>query len=255
MTDLRRLIYDEKKNIEDRINFINETLRQRHYEKDRTFIQIIPREVKEDEIDAFKEELKSCFYSVGKQLSSEERDIENLRVFNNIQVLLDKLKLLNVQDKGRWAKKVTDVRNWFVFSASERDVNNPSIEIKAHAGTAGQSGGETSKITYTILASAITYQFGLDKESTRLNSLRFIAIDEIFNNLGEKWCHYVLEMFRDMNLQILIVSPDSLEKVYIADRYVRNVHWTYKRNIDDKDKSVVINIPKKEMLEKLKAND
>lgn len=254
MTDLRRLIYDEKKNIEDRINFINETLRQRHYEKDRTFIQIIPREVKEDEIDAFKEELKSCFYSVGKQLTIEERDIENLRVFNNIQVLLDKLRLLNVQDKGRWAKKVTDVRNWFVFSASERDVNNPLIEIKAHAGTAGQSGGETSKITYTILASAITYQFGLDKESTRLNSLRFIAIDEIFNNLGEKWCHYVLEMFRDMNLQILIVSPDSLEKVYIADRYVKNVHWTYKRSIDEKDKSIVINIPKKEMLEKLKAS-
>ncbi len=254
MTDLRRHIYDEKKNIEDRINFINETLRQRHYEKDRTFIQIMPREVKEDEIDAFKEELKSCFYSVGKQLTVEERDIENLRVFSNIQGLLDKLKLLNVQDKGRWAKKVTDVRNWFVFSASERDVNNPQIEIKAHAGTAGQSGGETSKITYTILASAITYQFGLDKESIRLNSLRFIAIDEIFNNLGEKWCHYVLEMFRDMNLQILIVSPDSLEKVYIADRYVKNVHWTYKRNIEEKDKSVVINIPKKEMLEKLKAN-
>lgn len=253
VTDLRRLIFDEKKNIEDRINFINETLRQRDYEKGRTFIQIVPREVKEQEIEDFKDELKACFYSVGKQLSAEERDVENLKVFNNIQMLLDKLKLLNVQDKGRWAKKVTDVRNWFIFSASERDVNNPSIEIKAHAGTAGQSGGETSKITYTILASAITYQFGLDKDSTRLNSLRFIAIDEIFNNLGEKWCHYVLEMFRDMNLQILIVSPDSLEKVYIADRYVKNVHWTYKRTIDEKDKSVVINIPKNEMIEKLKA--
>lgn len=254
MTDFRRLIYDEKKNIEDRINFINETLRQRHYEKDRTFIQIIPREVDESEIDGFKEELKSCFYSVGKQLTRDERDSENIKVFNNIQNLLEKLKLLNVPDKGRWAKKVTDVRNWFIFSASERDVNNPTLEIKAHAGTAGQSGGETSKITYTILASAITYQFGLDKESTRLNSLRFIAIDEIFNNLGEKWCHYVLEMFRDMNLQILIVSPDSLEKVYIADRYVKNVHWTYKRTIDEKDKSIVINIPKQEMLQKLKAS-
>jgi uncharacterized protein YPO0396 len=253
VTDLRRLIFDEKKNIEDRINFINETLRQRHYEKDRTFIQIVPREIEEQEIEDFKKELIACFYSVGKQQTAEERDRENLEVFNNIQILLDKLKLINVQDKGRWAKKVTDVRNWFVFSASERDVDDPSVEIKAHAGTAGQSGGETSKITYTILASAITYQFGLDKESTRLNSLRFIAIDEIFNNLGEKWCHYVLEMFRDMNLQILIVSPDSLEKVYIADRYVRNVHWTYKRTIDDKDKSVVINIPKREMIEKLKA--
>lgn len=253
MTDFRRVIYDEKQTIQDKIFSINGSLKGRHYEKNKTFIQIIPRETEDDEIKAFENELKSCFYPVGKQLTKEERDQENFIVFNNVKALLEKLELLNVADKGRWAKKVTDVRNWFIFSASERDINDPEREIKAHSGTAGQSGGETSKITYTILASAIAYQFGLDEDSLRTNSLRFVTIDEIFNNLGDINCHYVLQMFRDMNLQLLIVSPDSIEKVHITEKYVKNVHWTYKKTNNDQDQSFVINIDKEEMVQKLKS--
>jgi len=155
----------------------------------------------------------------------------------------------------RWANKVTDVRNWFDFTASEIDINNPLNEIKAHSGTASKSGGETFKITYTILASAIADEFGLVGNQIQTNSLRFIVIDEIFNNLGVKWSEYVLKMFEDMDLQLLIVSPDSLEKANIAKDHIKNVHWTYKDIVMDgnreTDNSYVVDITFDKLTEKV----
>lgn len=224
---------------------INELLKKRDYQENKSFLQIIPKENKDDEIKSFIKEIKSCFYPIGGKYTPEERLKKNKEIFVNIKSLLEKLEKYNLPG-DRWAKKVTDVRNWFYFTASERDIKNPAIEIKAHSGTASKSGGETFKITYTILASAIADEFGLVGNQIKTNSLRFIAVDEIFNNLGVQWSKYVLKMFEEMDLQLLIVSPDSLEKANIAKDHIKNVHWTYKKTINDgkreMDNSYVVDI-------------
>ncbi|MEA3452050.1 MAG: SbcC/MukB-like Walker B domain-containing protein, partial [Bacteroidota bacterium] len=215
----------QKKNIENKTGNkgrINELLKKRNYQENKSFLQIIPKENKDDEIKNFIKEIKSCFYPIGGKHTPEERLKKNKEIFVNIKSLLEKLEKYNLPGE-RWVKKVTDVRNWFYFTASERDINNSAIEIKAHSGTASKSGGETFKITYTILASAIADEFGLVGNQIKTNSLRFIAVDEIFNNLGVQWSKYVLKMFEEMDLQLLIVSPDSLEKANIAKDHIKNV--------------------------------
>jgi uncharacterized protein YPO0396 len=233
---------------------INELLKKRHYQENKSFLQIIPNETRDEEIKNFKNEVRSCFYPIGGGVSAEEKLKRNKVIFQNIKSLLEKLEKYNMPG-DRWANKVTDVRNWFDFTASEIDINNPLNEIKAHSGTSSKSGGETFKITYTILASAIADEFGLVGNQIQTNSLRFIVIDEIFNNLGVKWSEYVLKMFEDMDLQLLIVSPDSLEKANIAKDHIKNVHWTYKDIVMDgnreTDNSYVVDITFDKLTEKV----
>ena len=61
----------------------------------------------------------------------------------------------------RWVAKVTDVRNWFVFGASERWRESDS-EFEHYSDSAGKSGGQKEKLAYTVLAASLSYQFGLE---------------------------------------------------------------------------------------------
>lgn len=259
IADFWQKLNSEKTKIENktgRNGRINDLLKKRHYQENKSYLQVIPNESRDEEISNFKNEVKSCFYPLGGSLDTEAKLKRNKAIFKNIKSLLEKLEKYNMPGE-RWANKVTDVRNWVDFTASERDINNPSSEIKAHSGTASKSGGETFKITYTILASAIADEFGLVGSQIRTNSLRFIAIDEIFNNLGVRWSEYVLKMFEDMDLQLLIVCPDSLEKANIAKSHIKNVHWTYKDIVMDgereTDNSFVADITFDKLTDKVDA--
>ena len=74
---------------------------------------------------------------------------------------------------------MTDVRNWFVFSASER-WREDDTEYEHYTDTGGKSGGQKEKLAYTVLAASLAYQFGLDSNTRRSRSFRFVAIDEAF---------------------------------------------------------------------------
>ena len=61
-----------------------------------------------------------------------------------------------------WTRRVTDVRNWFVFSASER-WREDNTEHEHYADSGGKSGGQKEKLAYTILAASLAYQFRLER--------------------------------------------------------------------------------------------
>ena len=50
------------------------------------------------------------------------------------------------------------MRNWFIFTASERYREDDS-EYEHYADSAGKSGGQKEKLAYTILAASLAYQF------------------------------------------------------------------------------------------------
>ena len=80
---------------------------------------------------------------------------------------------------ARWRAKVTDVRNWFVFSR-HRALARRRHGARALPDSGGKSGGQKEKLAYTVLAASLAYQFGLERSEHARSSFRFVVIDEAF---------------------------------------------------------------------------
>lgn len=119
-----------------------------------------------------------------------------------------------------WTRRVTDVRNWFVFSASERDAETHE-EWEHFSDSDGKSGGQKEKLAYTILAASLAYQFGLEWGVTKSKDFRFAVIDEAFGRGSDASTRYALELFAKLGLQLLIITP--LQKVHVIEPYVRAI--------------------------------
>jgi uncharacterized protein YPO0396 len=127
------------------------------------------------------------------------------------------------QDR-RWTAKVTDVRNWFTFAASERVASDDS-EQEHYSDSGGKSGGQKEKLAYTILAASLAYQFGLVTGQTHSKTFRFVVIDEAFGRGSDESARFGLELFRRLNLQLLVVTP--LQKIHIIEPYVSHVGFVH----------------------------
>jgi len=124
----------------------------------------------------------------------------------------------------RWTTKVTDVRRWFEFAASERWLEDHS-EYEHYTDSSGKSGGQKEKLAYTVLAASLAYQFGLEWGAIRSRSFRFVVIDEAFGRGSDESARYGLELFQKLCLQLLIVTP--LQKIHIIEPFVASVGFIH----------------------------
>ena len=122
----------------------------------------------------------------------------------------------------RWTQRVTDVRNWFAFAASER-WRHDDTEHEHYTDSGGKSGGQKEKLAYTILAASLAYRFGLEWGVRRSRTFRFVVIDEAFGRGSDESADYGLRLFDKLNLQLLIVTP--LQKIHIIEPYVSAVGY------------------------------
>ncbi len=76
-----------------------------------------------------------------------------------------------------------------------------------------------------VLAASLAYQFGLEWGEQRSRSFRFVVIDEAFGRGSDESTHYGLELFRRLNLQLLIVTP--LQKIHVIEPYVSSVGFVH----------------------------
>ena len=208
----------ERRSINERIRKINETLTGIEYNPGR-YIQIEDQLAPDREIREFRKELKACLSGA---LSGSGDGPYSEGKFRQVKQIIERLR----GDEGyadlgrRWRSKVTDVRNWFVFSVSERKTEDDS-EYEHYSDSAGRSGGQKEKLAYTILGAALVYQFGLESGSNRSQAFRFIVIDEAFGRGSDESARHALELFSRLHLQVLIVTP--LQKIHVIEPYVRNV--------------------------------
>ncbi len=212
----------EFRQIEERVNHINKSMSAIEYNKDR-YIKLETLQSNDTDIRGFRSELKSCTEgSLSGSDSNQYTEDKFLQVKNIINRFKGREGVSELDRK--WTRKVTDVRNWFAFAASER-WSADDIEYEHYTDSGGKSGGQKEKLAYTILAASLAYQFGLKWGEIRSRSFRFVVIDEAFGRGSDESARYGLQLFKQLNLQLLIITP--LQKIHIIEPYVSAVGFVH----------------------------
>jgi len=216
----------ERETIKERVERINQSLTQIDYNPGR-FITLEFQVASDPEVRDFQTELRSCLDgALGGEAGSGQDSQYSETKFLQVKHIIERLRGREGQTEQdrRWTSKVTDVRNWFVFAASER-WREDQREHEHYSDSGGKSGGQKEKLAYTILAASLAYQFGLAWGETRSKSFRFVVIDEAFGRGSDESAQYGLQLFEKLNLQLLIVTP--LQKIHIIEPFVSSVGFVH----------------------------
>ena len=208
--------------IKARIDTINKSLFAVDYNHspDR-YIRLEPQPTPNTDIRDFRTELRAC---TDDSVSGDVSDQYSEQKFLQVSRLIERFKGREGQTEADklWTRRVTDVRNWFIFSASER-YREGNGEYENYTDSGGKSGGQKEKLAYTILAASLAYQFKLDWNAARSKTFRFVVIDEAFGRGSDESTRFALELFRRLGLQLLIVTP--LQKIHVIEPYVSAVGY------------------------------
>lgn len=208
--DLHKYVEEIQENIAN----LNQSLRTIDYTPD-TYIQLLTENSRDAEIREFRQMLKDCLVDVGRQRTEEAYEAG----FAKVRELITRFK-----EETRWTTKVTDVRHWLSFAAIERYRADDS-EKHYYSDSSGKSGGQKTKLAYTILASAIAFQFGLEQGKARAESFRFVVIDEAFSRSDENNSRYAMQLFQKLDLQFLVVTP--LTGIHIVEPFISACHFVW----------------------------
>lgn len=205
---------EHRKEIEGRLDEVNRALKTIAFDAG-THVQVVWRNKSvTDETSAFRAELKACI-ARGLNPSPEDR----IQIFNRIRELIARF-----EKDVDWARRVTDARNWLEFGVREQ-ANSDGREVNYYTASSGKSGGQKTRLAFTILASAITAQYGLVEAEGAQNTFRFVIIDEAFARTDEEKSERALELFKSLDLQLLVVSPFDAKSRIVED-YVDTFHLT-----------------------------
>ena len=215
---LKTRLEEEEKSIAKKIRLINSSLKSIEYSVG-TFIELSMTKSIDSDIREFKEDLKQALSgTVGGDDSYDEAKF--LQVKKIIERFNGRQNFVDVDKK--WRKKVTDVRNWFSFGANEKYLGDGSLK-EYYSDSSGKSGGQKEKLAYTVLASSIAFAYGLEENSSK--SFRFVMIDEAFGKGSDDSTRYGLELFKRLNLQLLVITP--IQKINIIEPYISSIHFVH----------------------------
>jgi len=204
-----------------------------------TYIQLCFDQARDSEVRDFRAQLRACLPDVTQPRTAEANEAS----FQRIQALIRRF-----EQEERWTAKVADVRHWLDFSAEERYREDDTTK-NYYNDSSGRSGGQKTKLAYTILASAIAYQYGLDQQEERKQAFRFVVIDEAFVRSDEMNARYAMELFKQLDLQLLVLTP--LDKIHVIEPYISACH--YVTNNSEENDSKVYNFTISEYLEHKQA--
>jgi uncharacterized protein YPO0396 len=204
--------------IRARVATINDSLVSIDYNPDR-YIRLEASATPNVEIREFRTELRAC---TDNSLSTDDPDHYSEQKFLQVKRIIERFRGRegHTEIDRAWTRRVTDVRQWFVFSASER-WRADDEEHEHYTDSGGKSGGQKEKLAYTILAASLAYQFKLEWGATRSRTFRFVVIDEAFGRGSDESTRFALSLFRRLGLQLLIVTP--LQKIHVIEPFVSAV--------------------------------
>ena len=218
--DFRMFFENWSDSIKENIRLLNDSLKGIDFrDKDvKTYIQLVAPNRLSDEVKEFRTLLNQAIPNI-REIDASIDGRKN-HFYNHIEPLISKL------DKEDWRKRVMDVRSWFSYKAEEFS-KETNAKYSTYENLGQLSGGEKAQLTYTILGSAIAYQFGLTKEGLQSNSFRFIAIDEAFKAQDEDKARYLITLCRQLHLQLLVVTPS--DNIHIVENDISFVHFVERK--------------------------
>jgi len=204
--------------IHSRVDRINEALGAIDYSPGR-IIKLIAERTDNQDVRQFRNDLRAA---TDDSLGGDGDDRYSERRFLDVQRLIERFRGRDghTEHDKAWTRKVTDVRNWYAFAATELD-KETGDPWEHYTDSDGKSGGQKEKLAYTILAASLAYQFGLDWGVERSRDFRFVVIDEAFGRGSDASTRYALDLFGKLGLQLLIVTP--LQKVHVIEPYVHAI--------------------------------
>ena len=133
----------QEKLIRERIDTINRSLIDIDY-NDGRYIILVAESTPNQEVREFRAELRACTDDV---IGTVQGDHYSERKFLQVKKIIDRFKgREGLTDVDRvWTRRVTDVRQWFLFSASER-WREDDTEYEHYTDSAGKSGGQKEKL-------------------------------------------------------------------------------------------------------------
>ena len=196
-----------------------------------TYIQLVTQPRASEEIKNFRKLMEEAMPNI--QRINADPDGRRIHFRDHIEPFMQQL-----EDED-WRKRVMDVRAWFTYKAEEFNRETCNKET-TYENMGHLSGGEKAQLTYTILGSAIAYQFGLTKSGLQENSFRFIAIDEAFKAQDEDKSRYLIDLCKQLHLQLLVVTPNDnihivendISYVYFVERKQEKTSWLYSMPIE-----------------------
>jgi len=241
MSDFQTWLEMQEEEIDGNIETLNGSLEKISFKSNPpTFIQLDSEKDYSPKVKLFKSQLNDWKPNLVEFERTKDDNILE-QSFNKIKSTLDYL----AQDENM-RKEVLDVRNWLKFKAVEHHREDPSKIFRSYTGTAKLSGGESAQLTYTILGSAIAYQFGIHNEGLNTNSFRFICVDEAFSKQDDEKARFLMELCKLLHLQVMVVSPAKAEEVAIVEPYIARVHFVQRK---DNRHSVLYDMPIKQLQE------
>ena len=244
VSSFRMFFVGWEKSIRDTIEMLNKSLKAIDFSTSpSTYIQLVNFKKANTDIADFRKELEGAIPNIREVDSSIDGRRNHFE--QKIQPLIQHLR------DEQWRRKVMDVRNWYSYRAEEL-YKETGQKRNVYESMGQLSGGEKAQLTYTILGSAIAYQFGLTKDGLQSNSFRFIAIDEAFKAQDEDKARYLISLCKQLHLQLLVVTPS--DNIHIVEDDISFVHYVERNGNESRLFDMPIEVFKEER-EKFLAND
>jgi uncharacterized protein YPO0396 len=226
IVSLQNGLLQKQQQVKKRVATINESLRGIDYQPE-TYVRLEAHVTQDADVRDFQQQLRAC---TGDVLGTQDDSYAEPR-FLQVKEIVDRFRGREgrSEEDKRWTARVTDVRNWFAFAASER-LRSDDSEHEHYSDSGGKSGGQKEKLAYTILAASLAYQFGLVANETKSQTFRFVVIDEAFGRGSDESARFGLELFERLRLQLLVVTP--LQKIHIIEPFVSNVGFVHSQGGD-----------------------
>ena len=215
MADFKTSLENSQRQILDNVKELNSALKTITYNTlPPTYIELVVEETRDVEVREFRKLLKDALPSGGVG------DLEE--AFHRIRKLIQELS-----ERENWRKRVMDVRSWLQFSVWERYTSD-GAQKQYYQDSQSLSGGEKAKLAYTILASALAYQFSIRQDGVSSRSFRFVVVDEAFSKVDPENSRFAMNLFAQLNLQLMVVTP--LDKLHVVEQHISTIHFVENRS-------------------------